>query len=93
MDGKLAGSHGAPANMTRRSSHPLTGQSEQKRTAGYSSAIENAKSALEMLTNLCRESEWRWIDGMLLGGCLAYGLEDYHKALEWYTKIVSIDPK
>jgi hypothetical protein len=54
---------------------------------------DNAKSALEMLSNLCQESEWRWIDGMLLGGCLAYGLEDYQKALEWYSKIIAIDPR
>lgn len=56
-------------------------------------AIDSAKAALEMLTNLCQESEWRWIDGMLLGGCLAYGLEDYQKALDWYTKIVTLDPR
>ena len=77
----------------RRSSLPLTGQMEKKQSSGNSATVENGKHALEMLTNLCRESEWRWIDGMLLGGCLAYGLEDYHKALEWYTKIVSIDPR
>jgi hypothetical protein len=79
-------------NTGRRSSLPLTSQMEQK-PSGNSATVESAKYALEILTNLCRESEWRWIDGMLLGGCLAYGLEDYQKALDWYTKIVSIDPK
>ncbi len=53
----------------------------------------NALTALEMLTNLCDESAWKWIDGMLLGGCLAYGLGDYNKALRWYSKILSIDSK
>ncbi len=57
------------------------------------SPLSKAKEALEMLTTLCDQSEWRWIDGMLLGGCLAYGLEEYHKALEWYSKIIAIDPK
>jgi hypothetical protein len=30
---------------------------------------------------------------MLLGGCLAYGLEEYHTALDWYSKIIALDPK
>jgi hypothetical protein len=55
--------------------------------------IVHAKAALEMVENLCEESNWSWIDGMLLGGCLAYGLGDFVKALEWYKKIVSIDPR
>lgn len=57
------------------------------------SPLAKAKEALEMLTNLCEQSGWTWIDGMLLGGCLAYGLEEYHKALEWYSKIIGLDPK
>ncbi|KAJ6105098.1 hypothetical protein N7523_010172 [Penicillium sp. IBT 18751x] len=28
---------------------------------------------------------------MLLGGCLAYGLGDYHKALRWYSRIIARD--
>lgn len=91
MDSKLASVPRFVASTGRRSSHPFTHQVEQNRSSGNSATVENAKYALEILTNLCRESEWRWIDGMLLGGCLAYGLEDYQKALDWYTKIVSID--
>jgi hypothetical protein len=53
----------------------------------------NAREALEMLTNLCEQSHWSWVDGMLLGGCLAYGLEDYDISLDWYQKIIAIDPK
>ncbi len=52
-----------------------------------------AASALEHLTKLCHGSEWKWIEGMLLGGCLAYALGDYLKALRWYSKIMSIDAK
>jgi hypothetical protein len=58
-----------------------------------SSPLSKAKEALEMLTTLCEQSGWFWVDGMLLGGCLAYGLEEYHKALEWYSKILALDPK
>lgn len=53
----------------------------------------NAQEALDLLTSLCEESNWTWIDGMLLGGCLAYGLEDYNGARDWYEKIVAIDPR
>lgn len=52
-----------------------------------------ATSALEMLERLCEESGWQWIDGMLLGGCLAYGLGNYSKAMDWYRKVLSRDPK
>lgn len=52
----------------------------------------NAQAALEMLSRLCQESDWEWIDGMLLGGCLAYGLEDYGQAMSWYTRVLSADP-
>ncbi|KAL1998206.1 hypothetical protein VTN02DRAFT_6654 [Thermoascus thermophilus] len=55
------------------------------------STMANAASALEMLSHLCSESGWEWIDGMLLGGCLAYGLGDYHKAMRWYSRIIARD--
>ena len=55
-------------------------------------AIE-AKAALEMLARLSQESGWQWTDGLLLGGCLAYGLGDYDKALQWYRKVLELDPK
>ncbi|KAL4967925.1 UDP-N-acetylglucosaminyltransferase [Aspergillus stella-maris] len=51
----------------------------------------NAASSLELLSHLCMESGWEWIDGMLLGGCLAYGLGDYNKALRWYSRIINRD--
>ncbi|KAJ6123030.1 hypothetical protein N7512_005495 [Penicillium capsulatum] len=55
------------------------------------SPIANAASALDMLSHLVSESHWEWIDGMLLGGCLAYGLGDYQKALRWYSRILTRD--
>ncbi|CZR54265.1 related to UDP-N-ACETYLGLUCOSAMINE--PEPTIDE N-ACETYLGLUCOSAMINYLTRANSFERASE [Phialocephala subalpina] len=57
-----------------------------------SSPTSKAREALEMLTTLCDQSGWSWIDGMLLGGCLAYGLEEYQVALDWYSKIIALDP-
>ncbi|TKW53168.1 putative UDP-N-acetylglucosamine--peptide N-acetylglucosaminyltransferase SEC [Colletotrichum tanaceti] len=34
---------------------------------------------------------WKWIDGILLGGCLHYGLEHFEEALEWFTRITSLE--
>lgn len=47
--------------------------------------------AMEMLTRLCQESGLEWTDGMLLTGCLAYGLSDYNKAMKWYLKVLQRD--
>lgn len=57
------------------------------------SPMNAATAALGILDRLCQESGWKWIDGMLLGGCLAYGLSDYDKALNWFLRILSHDPK
>lgn len=37
-----------------------------------STPTASANMALEMLNGLCVDSGWTWLDGMLLGGCLAY---------------------
>ncbi|KAF1949530.1 hypothetical protein CC80DRAFT_270841 [Byssothecium circinans] len=50
-----------------------------------------AASALDALTKHCEESKWNWIDGILLGGCLAYALGDYQKAQDWYKHILTLD--
>lgn len=50
-----------------------------------------AGSALDAITKHCEESKWNWIDGMLLGGCLAYALGDYQKAHNWYKHILTLD--
>ena len=52
-----------------------------------------AQAAFDMLARLCQESGWQWVDGLLLGGCLAYGLQDYRTALEWYQRVLSSDPE
>ena len=55
--------------------------------------VQNAVAALDRLTTLCQESNWRWIDGILLGGSLAYALAEYPKAQDWYSKILGLDPR
>ena len=58
-----------------------------------SSPVTAALSALELLSKLCHESGWQWTDGMLLGGCLAYGLGDYSRAMKWYSNVLCCDPR
>lgn len=53
--------------------------------------VENAKSSLEILSSLCEQTDWKWVDGMLMGGCLHYSLERYEEALEWFKRIVGLD--
>ncbi|KAK2747508.1 hypothetical protein FQN57_002000 [Myotisia sp. PD_48] len=60
-------------------------------THDATSINEKAATALDMLASLCKESDWAWIDGMLVGGCLAYGLADYTRAMRWYTRIIKKD--
>lgn len=56
-----------------------------------SSPLLMAKTSLDMLTGLCENSDWKWVDGMLLGGCLHYGLEHYEEALDWFRRIINLD--
>ncbi|PHH68435.1 hypothetical protein CDD82_562 [Ophiocordyceps australis] len=55
------------------------------------SPISSAKSALEVVHNVCEQSGWHWLDGMLLGGCLCYGLGRYQDAIQWFSRILHID--
>lgn len=81
--------HSAVSSINQsRSTVPLSNHNQHEMSP--SSA---AVTALEMLNRLCQESGWEWIDGMLLGGCLAYGLGDHTKAMKWYTRVLSCDPK
>jgi tetratricopeptide (TPR) repeat protein len=52
-----------------------------------------ARFALTQITKLCQETGWQWTEGMHLGGCIAYGLGNYQKALKWYSKVLEQDPK
>ncbi|ETN43468.1 uncharacterized protein HMPREF1541_02627 [Cyphellophora europaea CBS 101466] len=50
-----------------------------------------AVSALSTMELLCGQASVPWVDGMLLVGCLAYGLANYDKALKWYQLILAQD--
>jgi tetratricopeptide (TPR) repeat protein len=78
-----------PARTLRRSSGSVSSVHQGLRPDIPPSMT--AASALEAITNHCEESKWKWIDGMLLGGCLAYALGDYQKAQNWYKHILTLD--
>ncbi|MCJ1306429.1 hypothetical protein MMC25_000071 [Agyrium rufum] len=54
-------------------------------------SVNQGRYALDVLAQLCQQSDWQWIDGMLLGGCLAYALAEYDTALQWYSKVLDCD--
>lgn len=51
-----------------------------------------AMSAIEVLGRLCEESRWSWTEGIILSGCLAYGLGNYDRALELFSKVLQHEP-
>jgi hypothetical protein len=75
----------------RRSSGSILGGTMPGSVDPSSSQV--ASTALELMTQLCADNAWKWVDGMLLVGCLAYALGDFNKAYGWYTKIMELDPK
>lgn len=103
----LAGQHGPYLHRLPMSgSRQLNETNEKQYTAQGSSTplmstssiiratpLNNAVSSLEVLTSLCEQCGWKWLDGMLLGGCLYYGLEQYEVALTWFSRILEIDSR
>ncbi|KAI1771779.1 glycosyltransferase family 41 protein [Hypoxylon cercidicola] len=75
-------------NSTESSMYSAAGPERARMQA---TPLSSAKADVEMLTHLCEQSGWKWIDGMLLGGCLHYGLEHYEQSLEWFQRIISLD--
>ncbi|KIV90444.1 hypothetical protein PV10_07751 [Exophiala mesophila] len=53
--------------------------------------FEEATSAQRTIELLCQEADTPWVDGMLLAGCLAYGLGNFAKAEEWYLSVLKQD--
>jgi hypothetical protein len=60
---------------------------------GDTHPVDSAKSSLDVITNLCEQGGWKWVDGILVGGCLNYGLENYDAALDWFSRVLTIDAK
>lgn len=78
-----------PPRTLRRRSGSITSANQSLRQEVAPSMT--AASALGAITKHCEESKWSWIDGILLGGCLAYALGDYQKAQDWYQHILTLD--
>jgi tetratricopeptide (TPR) repeat protein len=64
----------------------------QMRAQDLCSPPHSARACLDVLSTLCEQSEWKWVDGILLGGCLQYGLEHYEDAVVWFNRILDLDP-
>jgi hypothetical protein len=77
----------------RHSAHHFQGSSNNYLPTGNTTPFAAAKSTLDVLGNLCEQSSWGWVDGMMLGGCLHYGLEQYQEALEWFSRILALDSR
>lgn len=56
-------------------------------------SLANTLSALDAIESLCHDNEVPWTDGMLLAGCLAYGIGNYNRAHAWYQKVLKQDSK
>lgn len=48
---------------------------------------------MTLITKLCSETSWQWIDGIHLAGCIAYGLSYYQKAENLYLKVLRLEPR
>lgn len=91
FDAHLMGSTRLDGTGHTFGSHPTAAGAVYGNAMLPSHPRENAKASLDMLTNLCEQTEWKWIDGMLMGGCLHYSLEHYEESLEWFKRIVTLD--
>ncbi|KAK4156314.1 glycosyltransferase [Chaetomidium leptoderma] len=85
-------SHAQQMVQKEVAAHAFVNGHHQRSYHEMGSPVLNARASLEMLSTLCEQSGWKWVEGMLLGGCLYYGLERYEEALEWFKRIVSLDP-
>ena len=52
---------------------------------------ESGTHMLNVLTQMCPQYHSQWTEGMLLAGCLAYVLGEYHNASTWFSRIIEID--
>lgn len=84
------GGGGGPAQSQFESAYPGWANATQN---GYLYYASQARSSLGILNALCEQSGWKWTDGMLLGGCLHYGLESYDSALSWFSRVTVVDSR
>lgn len=55
--------------------------------------ILHAQSSLDTLTLFCGRGGWKWLDGMLLAGCICYALARYDDAVRWFSMIIATEPR
>lgn len=67
------------------------GRLSEMKQSSLALAQNDALDALHKMEDLCKNADW--IDGMLLAGCLAYGLGEYHNAMKWYQTILARDAR
>lgn len=76
------------------SSQLLNGHADQNGRAVMAAkqhhATTLAQTALDAMERMCAE-DGSWADGMLLCGCLAFGLGDPNKAAGWYARVLALD--
>jgi hypothetical protein len=60
---------------------------------GNTSVYDNARASLQLIQSLCEQSDWKWVEGLLLAGCLQYGLEQYDDALKSFCRITALDAR
>ena len=53
---------------------------------------KDAYQAVNALNNICSQGNQDWIDGMLLNGCLSYVLKEHQNAVQWYLRILQLNP-
>jgi hypothetical protein len=85
--------HGAQQSRTLRRTSGTLNPTHHAGTRPETNHVGNATAALDSIAKICQDADWKWVDGLLLGGCLAYALGDYQKAAEWYTKILNMDSR
>lgn len=55
-------------------------------------SVNDARSSLDILKHLCEQSQWTWVEGMLVLGCLQYAVQQYTDALQCFSRITILDP-
>ncbi|KAK6000299.1 hypothetical protein QM012_003931 [Aureobasidium pullulans] len=82
-----------PASHTASSSTPLPSPGAMVSPLHDTSPPARAANALALITRICDETSWQWIDGIHLAGCIAYGLDRYQKAEDFYMKVLALEPR
>jgi hypothetical protein len=78
---------------TAPSTHSIALADKLHFSSPAASPITDARTSIELLKSLCEQSQWAWIDGALILGCLHYALEEYSNSLQCFSRVISLDPR